>query len=641
MSGEEPRHPEKRKVPEGHAAPLILFDEERGSKRRTPMEWLHRYSALALLLLALAAAWWVYHVFHSSDAFPEEATVLQSTQPSPTATGATKHREGVSALSDSVVSGSVGSSVMLTARAIGPGGLPLADSVVRFRIVEGSGSLDHDTVRTDVGGVAQTSLTLSGRVESLVVTANLVDSNLPGTRFLVSAQAGAPRNVVIIQGDQQSAPPGELLPQSLGVRITDQAGTPVPGVDVRFQVVGGGMVAPERTQTDSAGRAFTRWRLGSPPGEQHVAALVPKIGYSLLTFTATAESPKPQAGPNQPAESPRPVNVRTRSFVVGGTFVCALSGGHVSCRGADDRGQRLRGSPLTFAALAAGVSHACGLTRGGQASCWGANGSGQLGDGSRLDRSVPVSVAGDARFTTLAAGVSHTCGLAGDGQPLCWGSNLDGQLGDGSRDDRTTPGPVTGGRRFVQLVAGWRHTCGLSATGEASCWGLNDHGQLGDGTFVDRPLPTGVRGRFQSLVAGNAHTCGIMSGEVLCWGDNTFGQLGDSSTESRPNPTRVRGLPGSAVRLSAGAVSTCAILVDGRAYCWGQNVHGELGDGTRENRTSPSPVAGGLRFRSIYAGGALTCGFTTDGAQYCWGLNQSGELGDGTRESRSVPTRVG
>jgi len=52
-------------------------------------------------------------------------------------------------------------------------------------------------------------------------------------------------------------------------------------------------------------------------------------------------------------------------------------------------------------------------------------------------------------------------------------------------------------------------------------------------------------------------------------------------------------------------------------------------------------VVGGLRFRSIYAGGAQTCGITTDGAEYCWGMNQEGQLGDGTRENKTAPVRIG
>jgi serine/threonine-protein kinase len=78
----------------------------------------------------------------------------------------------------------------------------------------------------------------------------------------------------------------------------------------------------------------------------------------------------------------------------------------------------------------------------------------------------------------------------------------------------------------------------------------------------------------------------------------------------------------------------------GSAYCWGQNLHGQLGDGSTESRNTATRIAGDVTLRSIEAGGALTCGLATDGAEYCWGLNENGQLGDGTRVSRSSPTRV-
>ena len=101
------------------------------------------------------------------------------------------------------------------------------------------------------------------------------------------------------------------------------------------------------------------------------------------------------------------------------------------------------------------------------------------------------------------------------------------------------------------------------------------------------------------------------------------------------------GLPGRATALAAGGVHACALVAGGAAYCWGQNLSGQLGDGTTESRNRAVPVSGGLSFTEIHAGGAQTCGITANGAEYCWGLNQSGQLGDGTRVSRSVPTRVG
>jgi alpha-tubulin suppressor-like RCC1 family protein len=127
---------------------------------------------------------------------------------------------------------------------------------------------------------------------------------------------------------------------------------------------------------------------------------------------------------------------------------------------------------------------------------------------------------------------------------------------------------------------------------------------------------------------------------VLCWGDNRFGQLGDGTTDGKTQPVTVIGLSARATQVVAGAAHTCVLVSGGAAYCWGQNLQGQLGDGTTTNRSAPVAVSGGHSFRSIYAGGALTCGITTDGREFCWGLNQSGQLGDGTRQSRSTPTAI-
>ena len=115
---------------------------------------------------------------------------------------------------------------------------------------------------------------------------------------------------------------------------------------------------------------------------------------------------------------------------------------------------------------------------------------------------------------------------------------------------------------------------------------------------------------------------------------------GDGTTEDRSSPVSVSGLPGTPMVLAVGAVHTCAVLTDRSAFCWGQNLHGQLGDGTTNNRSSPVAVSGGVEFVALFAGGGLTCGFGRDGSEYCWGLNQSGQLGDGSRTNRSNPVRT-
>ena len=92
--------------------------------------------------------------------------------------------------------------------------------------------------------------------------------------------------------------------------------------------------------------------------------------------------------------------------------------------------------------------------------------------------------------------------------------------------------------------------------------------------------------------------------------------------------------------VSTGVYHTCAVTAAGAAYCWGHNYYGELGDGTRTNRSSPVLVAGGVRFAAVSAGGFHTCALTAAGAAYCWGSNYYGELGDGTTTDRSSPVPV-
>jgi len=479
-----------------------------------------------------------------------------------------------------------------------------------------------------------------------------------------TVRVGVPARMVYVQGDGQTAEAGTVLPEPFGVEIMDTDGRPVEGIEVRFQVVaGGGLASPTLNRTDASGQAMTHWQLGSNPGFHRLAASSEALE-AIVTFTAIARPPTEATGlsgfanppvaladtsaravtetaPERAVPAPRPaaVSVVARDFAVGGSIVCMVTGSGVSCRGANDRGQRIEGAALGTRAVAAGPSHACGLDAAGAASCWGANESGQLGDGTRTDRSQPTRVSTDLRFSTVSAGVAHTCGLTHGGQLACWGRNLGGQLGDGSRADRTSPGLVTT-PAFESLVSGWNHTCALTGSGAVYCWGLNREGQIGEGTRLDRLSPRQVTTSVHAVAAGSSHTCVISAGTVLCWGDNRFGQLGDGTTEPRLTPTPVSGLPGQPTAIVAGATHTCALLADGTAYCWGQNLYGQLGNGSTANAATPTQVVGGITFGRLAAGGAVTCGMSSQGTQYCWGLNQSGQLGDGSLTDRAAPTRV-
>ena len=206
---------------------------------------------------------------------------------------------------------------------------------------------------------------------------------------------------------------------------------------------------------------------------------------------------------------------------------------------------------LTFAAVTASGLHTCGFTIvTGAAYCWGANGSGQLGDGTMTNRSSPVLVQAPAgvSFAAVTGGAAHTCGLTTglSAAAYCWGGNGSGQLGDGTKTNQLTPVLVQApaGVSFAAVTAGAAHTCGVTAAGAAYCWGDNGFGQLGDGTTTSQSSPVLVQApagvSFAAVTGGVAHTCGVTAaGIAYCWGRNLEGQLGDGTTTDRLTPVRV------------------------------------------------------------------------------------------------------
>jgi alpha-tubulin suppressor-like RCC1 family protein len=338
---------------------------------------------------------------------------------------------------------------------------------------------------------------------------------------------------------------------------------------------------------------------------------------------------------------------------------CAIAdGGELMCWGDNESGQVGDGTTLerdrpveviasAVVAVTAGYDHTCALSTGGAVSCWGNDTNGQLGDGGTSDRHSPIGVSGlGSGVVAISAGAYHTCALTTTGVVKCWGRNHEGQIGDGTETDAYVPVTVAGLGAGVQSVdAGAEHTCAVTASGAAKCWGDNDGGDLGDGTGVRRHSPVGVVGLGSGVAAisgGASYTCAVTTGGALkCWGDNGSGQLGDGTTTPVSTPVGVTGFGSGTAAVDAGASSTCALTTGGALKCWGDNGHGGLGDGTTTDRATPVTVTGlGSGVASFSAEGDHTCAVTTAGAAQCWGYNQRGQLGDGSAGFSSVPIGV-
>jgi alpha-tubulin suppressor-like RCC1 family protein len=316
---------------------------------------------------------------------------------------------------------------------------------------------------------------------------------------------------------------------------------------------------------------------------------------------------------------------------------------------------------LEFAAVSAGCSHTCGVTPTGVAYCWGDNWYGQLGNGSNGQSTVksqPVAVVGGLEFAAVSAGCLYSCGVTPTGVAYCWGANYSGQLGNGSAGPDAVsnqPALVAGGLTFATVSAGTDHTCGVTTAGVAYCWGTNHSGELGNGSTTDSSTPVPVAGGLtftaassggqwydEELGVSSTHSCGVTTtGAAYCWGGNLYGALGNGSMDSSTPVPVVGGLTFAMV--SAGTAYSCGVTTAGTAYCWGVNDSGQLGNGSRgwaAATEAPVAVAGDLDLASVSASVGHTCGVTPMGVPYCWGANHSGELGTGSSTDSANPVRI-
>ena len=257
-------------------------------------------------------------------------------------------------------------------------------------------------------------------------------------------------------------------------------------------------------------------------------------------------------------------------------------------------------------AIAAGSNHTCAIVDG-SALCWGQGDDGQLGDeviGPQHDIESPQTVrrASPAGFVrnaaAIVAGASHTCIITRDRTVECWGQNVYGQLGRGDAGAvarAASAAPAIGLSDVEAIAAGSYHTCAVSG-GAVYCWGENTYGQLGGSSITSsgdprmsddtpRKVP-GLTG-IVSVVAGREASCALDGAGVLhCWGKSRFGELAMVSDETSP-PTAIAIDPVAEVSMGFGHV--CARLASGQVQCWGLDGSGLLGDEQSTNDPQALP----------------------------------------------------
>ena len=310
------------------------------------------------------------------------------------------------------------------------------------------------------------------------------------------------------------------------------------------------------------------------------------------------------------------------------------------------------GLTKTFCQISAGGFTTIAIDRYGRAWGWGFNGSGQVGNGTVLQASTPVSVAGAIKtFCKISHGIegsgtSHSLAIDRYGRAWGWGNNGSGRLGNNSTTNQCTPVSVVGTTKtFCQISAGTAHSLAIDRYGRVWSWGFGSSGQLGNNATVSQLTPVSVLGAvktFCQITSGTTNSIAVdKNGLVWAWGSFLDGALGNNTPPSTITPLSVRGQVRTFCQITAGYQFSISIDKNGRAWGWGNNTAGRIGDGSITERCTPVSIAGAARtFCRIDSGDSHSLAIDRNGRAWGWGQNSGGSLGDTSATSRLTPVSV-
>ena len=335
------------------------------------------------------------------------------------------------------------------------------------------------------------------------------------------------------------------------------------------------------------------------------------------------------------------------------------------------------GSDRTVLSIAEGRSHTCALLNTDQVACWGLGAYLGLGKGflirgdneGEMGSALPYLDLG-ADIEQLSVGGNFICARLSAGVVKCWGDNDVGQLGRGNAVTRTnypgelyelTPIELDPTHKVVKVASSDGHSCVLLDKGLVKCWGSNDYGQLGlghsenwgdnveeMGSFLSS-IDFGLELAVEDIAVGPEHNCALFEGgRVKCWGNGWDGALGLGATDNRGDELGEMGMnlplidlgEGSADAISVGYLFSCVLLTNGQVKCWGNNTHGQLGQGHANDIYDVGDALfsielGAERTATQLANGDdHSCALLDNSTVKCWGNNDLGQLGLGDTEHR-------
>ncbi|MGQ0560242.1 MAG: RCC1 domain-containing protein [Gemmatimonadota bacterium] len=365
---------------------------------------------------------------------------------------------------------------------------PLTGIEVRWRAIEGGGSVDETVTPTDPTGTATVRWTLGndiGQQLLLATTANASVTIRAAGVFQIRSLSIGFRHACALSSSGEAYCWGANDRFQLGNNSNVSSDTPVRVPShVRFRSITAGWL--HSCALSVAGEAFC-W------GENSVGQLGANLNAPFWG------SPVAVTGGD--------------AFIdlsAGSIHTCGITAaGLARCWGSGGQGQ-LGDGTAQLRQISAGEFHTCAVRTDNTAVCWGWNSSGELGtnapSGAIVATATPVF--GNTRFTSIAAGVRHTCAIGTDGRAYCWGRNALGETGQDPFVSVGTPAVVNGGENFTVIGTGNIHTCGLSAQ-RVYCWGRSGPSKV--------PIALNSTLQFSTVAVGYDRSCAVSNGKVYCW----------------------------------------------------------------------------------------------------------------------------
>jgi alpha-tubulin suppressor-like RCC1 family protein len=270
-----------------------------------------------------------------------------------------------------------------------------------------------------------------------------------------------------------------------------------------------------------------------------------------------------------------------------------------------------------------------------------ASGLAYLGDGSNVNRPIPVQIGSDTNWVSVSSGGIHTLAIKKDSTLWAWGFNSFGQLGDGTTTARNSPVQI-GNSKWIGVFPGSVSTLAIKKDGTLWGWG-KDMGRTSDGRFIIdvlAPVQIGTETDWASFAMSENHTLALKNnGTLWGWGSNGYGELGNSTNAYFTIPIQI-GTDNDWIQIHAGSGFSLALKSNGTIWSWGRGVYGGLGDGSTSTRYTPLQMGNSNQWRELGGGHDHGVAVQFDGSVWAWGWNNVGQLGDGTTIQRNSPVLV-